>query len=184
MASERLIAAMFELLGEIWKKEVREMSPRGRAVYARMLRDIPDAWLEAGLSRLLSEATFFPKPAEIRAACLSLVEDNKPSGLEAWGMLQRYIRRWPAGGRWVAGKHLDPPPLPPHVARAVQAVGGLAMLRASEHQAADRARFVEAYDRLLDQERTRLFMLPEVRETLKKINALASLAQIEQGSKE
>jgi len=63
----------------------------------------------------------------------------------------------------------------------VDAIGGIAYLRQSEHVMSDRARFCDAYDAIARRERDHARMLPEVRDVVKKLTA-ARVAQLEAGT--
>ena len=178
MASEYCVGQMFRLLGEVWPREASAISPTTIEVYGRVLADIPDDLLQAATVRVLSEATFWPKPSELRKAAIGLRWPDELSGAEAWGRVCAYIRKWPAGGRFIGGTHIDPPALPGRVQRAVDAVGGMAYLRYSENAVADRARFVEVYDALARRETDHARMLPEVRQVVERLTA-GNAAQLE-----
>ncbi len=175
MATDEAIRMMFEVLGSVWPRDDDRVSDLSLSVYARCLADIPDDLLSAATLRVVSEQTFFPRPAEIRQAAIALRWPDELTGVEAWGRLGAWMRHWPAGGRWVGDCHIEPPPLPPRVKRAVDAVGGLSYLRTSEDTVADRARFVQVYDALAERERREATMLPEIR-------AARARAQLEAGA--
>lgn len=169
MASDEAIRRMFDVFAEIWPRDDDRVSDLTIAVYARCLADVPDDLLSAATVRVVSEGIYYPKPAEIRQAALGLVDPEAPSGVEAWGALCRYIRRWPGGGGYFDGEqHVDPPPLPQRIQRAVDAIGGLAYVRYSEDTVADRARFVQVYEVMERRRREEARMLPEVREAIRR----------------
>jgi len=181
MASEETIARMFDGFVQVWPRDGDRVSPETIQIYHRCLADIPDDLLQAAVVKVVSEATFWPKPAEIRAAALALVEPEDLSAGEAWAMVQRYIRHCPPGRWWVAGKSYHAKPLPERVQKCVDAVGGMAYLRLSENTMSDRARFATAYDAITRRERERARMLPEVRAVVERL-AEQRVGQLETGT--
>ena len=87
--------------------------------------------------------------AEIREACITAVEGDRRTGLEAWGDVLRAIGR--QGAYRVPG--VDFLWRDPIVARCVSALSW-PELCGSEMVASERARFIEAYDRMAAADRT------------------------------
>lgn len=111
--------------------------------YERMLGDLDYPAANAAVERLLATARFMPTIAEIRETTLALtVGEQKPGG-EAWGVVQRAIGC--EGVYRVPGK--DFTFRDPVIARCVAALGWEELCN-SENLVADRARFVELYDKL------------------------------------
>lgn len=162
MASKKVIGQMFELLMAQWPKE--PISELTITVYERCLSDLPDEVLEAAVVHCLSTCTFMPKVAEIRkaAAEISTGGVDLPSAYEAWGRVLRLIR-------WGFG-HPNHAPAPdnfyghPLVKKAVDCMGGLRQIAFSDNIEADRARFISAYDSLIDRERYQALCLPQVKQ--------------------
>jgi hypothetical protein len=161
-------------------------------IYGRVLADIDDKTLQAGVVKLVSEATFWPKPAEIRRACLDMVTPLGLTAGEAWATVQQYIRDWPGTdglrGRYRNGEHIDPPALPDMVQKAVDAVGGMSYLRLSENVMSDRARFMDVYQVFAQRKQEQTRMLPEVRQAIEAITErkrlrLPDAARIEAGER-
>ncbi len=117
-------------------------------VYERMLADLDYPAANAAVERLLATARFMPTIGEIRETTLALsIGEQKPGG-EAWGSVTRAIGRW--GGYRMPG--VDFAFEDPTTARCVQ-IMQWQKLCLSENETADRARFIELYDRLAVQER-------------------------------
>jgi len=113
------------------------------SAYESMLRDLEYAAVNAAISRLLATSRWMPTIAEIREATLSLqAGDVKPGG-EAWGSVLKAIRF--AGVHRVPG--VDFAFADPVVAKCVRLLNW-AELCNSENTTADRARFIELYDKL------------------------------------
>jgi len=181
MASHETIMRMFKIFAGIWPRDAERGNAETVTIYERCLADISDDLLQAATVKIVSEATFWPKPAEIRAAALALVEPDDLSAGEAWAMVQRYIRHCPPGRWWVAGKSYRAKPLPERVQKCVDAVGGMAYLRLSENTMSDRARFATAYDTITRRERERARMLPEVRAVVERL-AEQRVGELEAGA--
>lgn len=118
-------------------------------VYERMLADLDYPAANAAVERLLATARFMPTIAEIRETALALTVGEQKQGGEAWGDVLRMI------GRYGARRYDDGWTVPiadPVAARTVAALGWVNLCD-SENQAADRARFIELYDRLAIQEK-------------------------------
>ena len=175
MASEDMIGRMFALLGEVWPKEAANISPPTVEVYSRVLADVEDDLLKAGIVHLLSEATFWPKPAEVRRAALRLVQRNERTAGEAWAMVGQYLNL--PQSTWIGGRRYRAKPLPDDVQRAVDAVGGISYLRQSADVVADRARFLQAYEAMRTREQAHARMLPEVRQVVQRLGPAPALVE-------
>lgn len=112
-------------------------------IYERMLSDLDYAVANAAVERLLATRERMPSIAEIRKACLDLSIGETRAGGEAWGDVVKAIGRY--GVYRQPGKefHFQDPV----AARCVAALGW-GNLCNSESQIADRARFIELYDKL------------------------------------
>lgn len=119
-------------------------------VYERMLSDLDYVVANAAVERLLATAKFLPTIAEIREACLALSSGEKLPGGEAWGIVLSAIRKY--GYVRVPGKDFEWEDR--IVAKCVTALGWNELC-SSENVQADRARFIELYDKLASTERTR-----------------------------
>lgn len=118
--------------------------------YRRMLVDLDYAATNAAIERLLATAKFLPTVAEIREATLAVVEGPRSNGGEAWGAVLRAIRKW--GVYRVPG--VDFTFADPVTARAVSDLNWTELCN-SENAVADRARFIELYDQLAREHRTK-----------------------------
>lgn len=118
-------------------------TPRTSEVYERMLADLDYPTANAAVERLLATSRFMPSIAEIREACMDLMHGDRKAGGEAWGECISAIGRF--GIYRTPGK--DFVFKDPLVARCVAALGWENLCN-SESQAADRARFIELYDKL------------------------------------
>jgi hypothetical protein len=117
-------------------------------VYERMLADLDYPTANAAVERLLATSRFMPSIAEIREACMDLQHGERVAGGEAWGNVLRAIGRW--GVYRTPGQDFQFQD--PVAARCVAALGWQNLCN-SENQHADRARFIELYDRLAVSER-------------------------------
>lgn len=120
------------------------------ASYRAMLRDLDYEVANAAVARLLATLRYMPTPSEIRESALTLTTGEQSSGGEQWGRVLAAIRQ--QGIYRVPGR--DFVFTDPVTARCVTALGWSELCN-SENTIADRARFVELYDRLAVQERRR-----------------------------
>ncbi|MBU1480032.1 MAG: hypothetical protein KJ694_22145 [Gammaproteobacteria bacterium] len=133
--------------------------------YWRILRDIPIDVLDSAMLQIASESKWFPTAAEIRAAAFGLLEQatGLPSAYDGWAEVCRAFGS--------VGRYRAPEWSSPIIGGAVDAIGGWAALCDSENTMADRARFVDAYNILLERERKSARMLPEVRRVVAALGA-------------
>lgn len=138
-------------------------------VWAQVLGDLDATGLLRAATSYLEGHTFFPSVGELRARYFELGEtaNGIPAAQEAWSEVKHAFRRgfsrWhaPTAETWTH----------PLVHRALDCIGGWYALCDSENDAADRARFIEAYNVLLGRERDRERMLPQVREYIEQLAA-------------
>jgi hypothetical protein len=113
------------------------------SAYETMLADLDHPTAYVAVERLIATSKFMPSVAEIREAYMDLMHGDRRAGGEAWGECLAAISRWGA----YRSPGVDFTFRDPLVARVVAALGWT-NLCGSENQVADRARFVELYDRL------------------------------------
>jgi hypothetical protein len=133
-----------------------ELSQATLAAYVKVLGDLPAELIQAAAQDIGSRSTFFPAAAELRAAAFQLVEKSSglPTAYEAWGEVMKGMR---TTGSWGVPEFSNP-----LIMKTVNAIGGWRLLCMSENNAADRARFVAAYDIYVKREQYDTRMLPEV----------------------
>lgn len=119
-------------------------------IYERMLADLEYVVANAAVERLLATAKFLPTIAEIREACAALTVGEKRAGGEAWGDVLDAVGRYGAYRVPALNFRFEDP----LVAKCVAALGWRELCL-SENQQADRARFIELYDRLATTERVK-----------------------------
>ena len=115
------------------------VTPQTAQVYEEFLQDLDYDKANAAVRRLVTTARFMPAIAEIREACVESAHGQVRPGGDAWGDVLAAVRKF--------GIYRTPQFADPVVARAVQSLGWGEICN-SENQAADRARFIELYDRL------------------------------------
>ncbi len=118
------------------------------SVYERMLADLDYPVANAAVERLLATCKFMPTVAEIREAGLTLHSGEIAAGGEAWGSVLDAIGA--QGVYRLPGTDFGF--RDPVTARCVSALGWEELCN-SENQTADRARFIELYDKLAATER-------------------------------
>lgn len=116
--------------------------------YHTLLEDIPYETVSAAARVLLQTRAFIPSAAELRGAALELVQGSVAPGGEAWGKVLRAIQE--RGAYRQPG--VDFVFHDPTTAQCVAALGWQALCL-SENPVADRARFIEMYDKLAAQQR-------------------------------
>jgi hypothetical protein len=124
--------------------------------YSQILEDIPADLLQAAAKDVGSRSTFFPAAAEIRQAAFDLKERaaGVPTAYEAWAEVLHACRHYGAN---------NPPEFShPLIVQATASVGGYRQLCYSTDHTADRARFIDAYDRLANRQRTEERTLPQI----------------------
>lgn len=109
-----------------------------------MLEDLPGAEVAAALKRHIATSKWLPSVAELRELVAEAKYGDRRPGGDAWGDVLRAIA--------TVGAYRSPAFADPVVARCVHALGWRELCL-SENQAADRARFVELYDKLAATER-------------------------------
>lgn len=113
------------------------------AVYERMLADLDFPAANAAIERLLATSKWLPTIAEIREAALTLYRGETRPGGDAWGEVLRAISRY----GYARTPGIDFAFSDPVVAECVRALTWRELCD-SENQEADRARFIELYDRI------------------------------------
>lgn len=121
--------------GRMGKDQIADMG----TAWAMLLEDIDYAEAGAALKRYLATSHWLPAPAQIRAIVSEARHGRRRPGGDAWGDVLSEVGR--------TGRYRSPTFADPIVARAIDALGWLAICD-SENQHADRARFIELYDRL------------------------------------
>ena len=117
----------------------RDAEDARATLWEAMLADLDAAATRGAAMRLIATAKFFPTIAEVRESVLAVtVGETRPGG-DAWGDVLRSVGRF--------GAYRSPTFADPIVAEAVAALGWQEICL-SENQVADRARFVDLYDRL------------------------------------
>lgn len=126
-----------------------------RRVYRLMLGDLDADRAEAAVKRLVATARFMPTVAEIRAAVGVVAHGVKRSSAEAWGDVHAAMRKYGSHRSPGVDFNFDDP----IVVRIVRAFGWYDLC-ASENTIADRARFIDAYEKMESTERTEAAVLP------------------------
>lgn len=142
LQGKKLVAAM------IAAYPTTKITDESAAVYVRMLADLDYDAASAALARLVATSKFPPSIAEIREATLAMLNGEVRAGGEAWGDVLKAIGRY--GRNRLPGQDFKFDD--PTVAECVAALKWREICD-SENQEADRARFIQLYDRLAAQRR-------------------------------
>ncbi len=119
------------------------------AAYAAGLADISHEIAKAAVGRLVMTSKWIPTVAEIRQAAGVIIHGNQATGAEAWGEVVQMIRS--KGSHRTPG--IDFQFADPITIRVVAALNWLELCQ-SENVIADRARFIDCYEQIADNERT------------------------------
>jgi hypothetical protein len=136
----------------------RKLSSEGIEIYCRLLKDIPDEFLNAAAEEILATNKFFPVIAEIRekANALQAKRRGDKTANEAWEEVAAGIREH--------GSCQKPEFSTELVRRSVDAMGGWYHICVEvENIETLRAQFLKMYDALLKRQREDLELLPETR---------------------
>lgn len=131
----------------------QEFSADNVKAYVMMLEDLPIDHLRMAAMKLAADSKWFPTIAELRAtvADLDLQSRGIVSAIEAYDIAMRYdIMR-------------IKPDYPDVNAAARMSCYTVTDMRKSQNVAADRARFIEAYNEILSQRRQEITNTPTVR---------------------
>jgi hypothetical protein len=146
-------------------------------VYYQTLSDIDSGELKAAVLHCISQSgrAFAPSIGEIRGAVAELrsIASNVPASFQAWQEVQQQIL---VNG----GDYGTPEWSSPLVEEAVKRMGWR-NLRMSEDQTADRARFLQCYEQIVERATKQEMLLPQVAGYIesKQLNALPA-GQIKQ----
>jgi len=155
MADESTLSRCMRMLVEMYPKE--PMTENRLELYRRLLADVPNDALEAATLQSIASCRFFPTVAELREAAFSLtpVIRGLPSAYEAWKEVS---------DAFLSVGHVGRPKFShPLIGKAVEGAGGWVNMCLSTNGAAERARFIQAYETLAKREMTEVKMLPQVK---------------------
>lgn len=114
-------------------------------LWARELADYDPQEVEDAVRILCREKDKFPTLKDV----LDRLDPVQAGAAEAWAFATRYVSEWGSGPVVRRGEFIEPPAIEdPATARAVEAVGGIAAIRARtlDDEPAMRAHFFRAYD--------------------------------------
>ena len=119
-------------------------------LYAQMLGDIPLDLLKQAVLRHINTSKYFPTVAELREAVGTLAQPVQQTALEAWGEVMAAMSdtRY-----YVYTDHCTVPEFANPITNKLVASMGWRILSQSENNIADRARFTQAYEQLVERER-------------------------------
>jgi hypothetical protein len=117
-------------------------------VFADLLGDLSYEQCNAALRVLIQTRQFMPTVAEIRATAIDIMRGPQPSGADQWGNVLRAMRE--RGAYRTPG--VDFVFNDPITAKCVQQMHWQTLCL-SENSVADRARFIELYDKLASEAR-------------------------------
>lgn len=121
--------------GKLDRAQLKDMGD----AWAALLADITYADASAALKRYLATSHWLPAPAQLRAIVSEAQHGRRRPGGDAWGDVLGAVGRY--------GRDRRPTFVDELVGRCVDALGWRELCD-SENQTADRARFIELYDRI------------------------------------
>lgn len=131
-----------------WRSDLRGMEPEEIRAWSAMWRaglaDLDFEEARAAVDRIIKTETFLPKVATVRNAIITVTRGQARTGAEAWNDVQKAVSKY---GIYRTPKFDDP-----IVSRVVDALSWRELCN-SENAVADRARFIDAYDKMLAQGR-------------------------------
>lgn len=145
-----------------------KVSEATTSIYETMLSDLDDGVATQAVARLMATAKFLPTIAEIRAAAALVQTGHARAGLEAWGDVLREVSR--------TGAYRIPCFEDRLVGVCVSSLGWRNICL-SENQAAERARFIEMYDRMAERYRVESTMPSHLRLTDAGVRGSSSIAE-------
>lgn len=175
MATEAEVEIVLRMLVDAYPEWAREQGPeqlmRTFAMYTMLLVDMPNDVLRAAAVKHAACSKWFPKASELREACAAVGAPERTSALEAWGEVCLARLRW---DRYACGGNAPYPEFSnPIILRIVRSMGGLSKLQESDMdiEVADRARFLQEYNVLVEREAERRLELPQVREVRERLQS-------------
>ncbi len=165
------MAQILSILGVSYPRQVMNAGQLKltTTVWLDLLGDIPLDQIKLAVHHHCTNSQWFPSVAEIRQAAFDLgeSESERLTAGDAWAEVQEKMRH---GGHWDSPKFSHP-----RIQQAVDAIGGWLNVCTTTMgaMAADRARFIQAFERYEKRERTDRRMLPAVREFVGQRRALA-----------
>lgn len=147
--SQKLVAMLFALFPGQTHRLTPDLARQTAAAYRRMLADLDYGSATAALERVAATSEFFPTVAAIRAAVVSVNDGDVRQGAAGWGDVLSAVSRWGINRTPGADFHFDDP----IVQKCVNDFGWQNICN-SENQVADRARFIDHYDRIAKDNRT------------------------------
>ena len=169
LESARLLSAFVKAytkqLGELKAEQVSDMLE----AYTVMLSDLDYAAANAAAQKIVATCKWWPSIAEIREATLQITDGEPAPGGSGWGEVRRAIAKF--GAYRTPG--VDFQFADPIVATVVKWLGWRELCH-SQNEVADRARFVEAYDKQATIERKRA-LAPNTLPALKRFAELQAV---------
>ncbi len=165
--AQKIVTMLVTAYPNMFVRLAPEQQQQTMTTYRAMLRDLDYDVAMAAVARLLATLRYMPTASEIRESALAVTVGEQTAGGEQWGRVLDAIRT--RGIYRVPGK--DFVFFDPVTARCVSALGWSELCN-SENVVADRARFIELYDKMAGQERRK-----QLSENLKPVRELEAKRQ-------
>lgn len=152
------IEAIWGMMAINYAYYIKERSDHDLAMlldtWKQLLADIPAEVLKAAAFQHIATSKWWPSVAELRELARRLTRPDRLSGIEAWGLVVAQVRKT---GSWGRPEFEDS-----NIMKAVRVIGW-STICLGEHEASNRARFIECYETLARREDWRASLLPQVR---------------------
>lgn len=211
MATKDTIRQMLTLLAGAWPNN--QANEATIAAYTVGLQDLEADALRAGVLSCLTSCKFFPTIAEIRAAVVLLSTQGTPTAAEAWEFAHTAhphfsVRRCQDAANMIARMNAAPsqyieimPQYTRHIQTCQECFDGYEDPRwphplveqiarqmgwpemHTDNPAADRARYIDAYESALRSARTEAAALPEVTQLALKLTAKTGALALPEGGR-
>lgn len=139
-------------------------------LWTKMLADVDYDVAEAAVEKFLTESTFPPTIADIRARIADITVIREKTGIEAWGEVKNAIRRYGTYREEDAMKSMG------GVTQKVVEAIGFRTLCLSENEMADRAHFLKVYDVMANRERQDALMPDSTRMIVQRLQERRTLS--------
>ena len=182
MSEPRTIAEILTVLAAAYPRF--QLPAATVLIYEQTLSDIPVETLRAATLDMVAESKYFPTVAEIRKSAFALMaeQDGAIGAYEAWALTLDYVRQG-RGHPIVGQRDWD---IPAQIEQTVRQVGGWQHLAIADNVSADRARFVEAYDRTVKKQEYLSRRLPQITALVERLSLPVTheFAEIEEAKSE
>ena len=154
-ATKADIAKILTIISAAWPQF--EPSAEKVNLWHEMLRDIPKQVLAVAVKRLIAERSFPPSISDIRKEASYLLDPDKQTPAEAWGVVQNAVRKY---GFYRAVEGVSS--LPPRIKKVVDCIGWTSLCT-SDNISVLRGQFMKMYEQIQEEEAKERLMPKQLR---------------------